>query len=389
MSNEFGNEINAKEKKIRGRFNSVLHDKSYLDLEADRIQDKIQQKRDLRIETARNITNLQNVGGSRNKRRNLVEQEILKQNKKDIYENILEEILIKNEKDDNLKKIELEQRSVLLKLEEIARAKKNAIDLNEVKNSNNEITNHFDPMLKYLNNVESANEIIHNYDFSRTTVDATPNNVEINTQITNDLQFALREIHSNSNDDILKRRKELIQTRFQVEERLSQLRKTDEVVKNSDVEDEDFEVSYNRAANMESVVFMSISNINDGLVKIEKEIDWLKNNPQTQYWQKTEAEIQENIEFKQTIVDHSDNLNSFLISCDNRVNLIEDERQCNLFDLFIKELSIDIFNEALNEQILVVCTEMGNIIISILTHLDSVMMKSICLNQVLYCYFLL
>lgn len=381
MSEEFGNEI--KENKIRKRFNSVIYDKSYLDIEADKIQDKIQHTRDLRIETARKITNLQNVGGSRNKRRNLVEQEILKQNKKEIYENILEEILLKNEKEGSIKKIELEQRSILLKLEEIAKAKKNAIDLNDVKHSINEITKHFDPLLKYLNNVESANEIIHNYDFSRTTVDATPNNVEINTQITNDLQFALREIHSNTNDDILKRRKELIQTRFQVEERLSQLRRSEEVVNNRDVEDEDFEVSYNRAANMESVVYMSISNLNDGLIKIEKEMEWLKNNPQTQYWKNTEAEIQENIEFKQTIIDHFDNLNSFLNCCDNRVKLIEDERQFNIFELFIKEVAVDIFYEVLNDQIMAVCKEMGNIIISILTHLDSVMMKSICLNQVL------
>jgi hypothetical protein len=157
-------------------------------------------------------------GNERQKRYEEVEKELLLLHKRELYEHIVQERLAEEEIKRKMDDLELEQRVVLLKLEEIEA--KSAVKKEGMDNSSmlKMIEDTFEPAIKRMGDISNVSDIIQK------SLESSNFYAEVSAKVSSELQLALRASHAQSREQLTLRRKELINERFEKENRLQEIR---------------------------------------------------------------------------------------------------------------------------------------------------------------------
>ena len=193
-------------------------EKTALEIEEEDILKRVQENRDLRINASRKLEQMRKQGNERQKRYEEVEKELLLLHKRELYEHIVQERLAEEEIKRKMDDLELEQRVVLLKLEEIEA--KSAVKKEGMDNSSmlKMIEDTFEPAIKRMGDISNVSDIIQK------SLESSNFYAEVSAKVSSELQLALRASHAQSREQLTLRRKELINERFEKENRLQEIR---------------------------------------------------------------------------------------------------------------------------------------------------------------------
>ena len=195
-----------------------LFEKTELEMEEDRLALRVEENRDQRINASRRLEQMRKQGNDRQKRYDEVEKDLLLLHKRELYEHIIHERLAEEEIRRKMENLELEQRLILLKLEEIEEQnvlKKDCMDSVSMREM---VESTFEPALKRMADIPNVQEII------KRNSESSNFYAEVSAKVSNELQVALRTSHALSKEQLTLKRKELINERFEKEARLQQIR---------------------------------------------------------------------------------------------------------------------------------------------------------------------
>jgi hypothetical protein len=191
-----------------------LFEKTELEMEEERLALRVEENRDQRINASRRLEQMRKQGNDRQKRYDEVEKDLLLLHKRELYEHIIHERLAEEEIRRKMENLELEQRLILLKLEEIEEQnvlKKDCMDSVSMKEM---VESTFEPALKRMGDIPNIHEII------KRNSESSNFYAEVSAKVSNELQLALRASHALSKEQLTLKRKELINERFEKEARL-------------------------------------------------------------------------------------------------------------------------------------------------------------------------
>ena len=234
--------------------------------------------------------------------------------KRELYEQMLQARLEKEETQKKVDKLDLQQRVALLKIEEYNRLRKEdeAASAEGKTSTQSKLRAGIEPAMKHLAHVSNAREILE----SRLGSQAQDNDEVNSTAITQELQHALREAYVKKKEELLNERTQLTSDRFQLESRLGQLKNNDMADDNGDKEgkhgeakqedesddddrgdvvlsddhqnalndDEPFEAAYTLASNMHEIATQNTAKLAQRLVRTREENFWLDDYPDTALW---------------------------------------------------------------------------------------------------------
>ena len=172
----------------------------------------------MRIAASRKLEQTRRQGYERQKRYDDVEKDLLLLHKRELYEHIIQERLAEEEIKRKMENLELEQRLILLKLEEIEELnsiQKDRVDSGSMKEM---VEQTFEPALKRMKDIPDVAEII------KRNSESSNFYAEVSAKVSNELQLALRTSHAQSKEQMTLKRKELINERFEKEARLQEIR---------------------------------------------------------------------------------------------------------------------------------------------------------------------
>jgi len=181
---------------------------------------RLKKNRDDRINVARQLGDLRKLAGQRKQKRQEALRDIVKLEKKKIYESIALQMLAREETEKKLEEVELQQKEAMVRLQELEKARQRNRTLNqETTNAMIDKTEeNLQPVLERLKDASDDVDAImskHRQVFS--------DDHEVTAIMSNELYHSLRKLHMKKEADISAKRQELLKERFEIEERLMKL----------------------------------------------------------------------------------------------------------------------------------------------------------------------
>ena len=255
-----------------------------LDVASIDITSKLAENREERLRVAKRLDQMSSHGGDRERRQRELQKELALLRKRDLYEQMLVARLGQEEVTSRVNQIEAEQHRVLLRLETAARRKQEQQDmlLRDESGARQRALDALAPALAFMGHIPAMKNIVRGEGQLGGGGDGGADDGS-GGAITKALQLALRESYIKQKEDIMTRRRELTASRFELEERLDELRAQlpPEAIL---PEDEPFEAAFRLAESMPDHVDHAVTRINRRVIKAAEELEWLEETPDTVLW---------------------------------------------------------------------------------------------------------
>lgn len=142
------------------------------------------------------------------------------------------------------------------------------------------------------------------------------------------------------------------------------------------IDDEDFEVSYERAKTLDVSVREYIGHVNERIEKIDEEVDWLRENPSSDFWQDLKNRVTKFT--KEDLALSAEPYLNYIKMKKERENMLETETLSDDTAAAALQVSKDVFNELVNDEVTNAATELMNIKMATASILDNVIIGSVC-----------
>jgi len=142
------------------------------------------------------------------------------------------------------------------------------------------------------------------------------------------------------------------------------------------IDDEDFEVSYERAKTIESSVREYIGHVNERIEKIDEEVDWLRDKPNSDFWQDLKNRVTKFT--KEDLALSAEPYLNYMKMKKERDSILEAETLSEETALAALHVSQDVFNELVKDELASLATELINIKVATASILDNLIIGSVC-----------
>lgn len=276
---------------------------STLDVNSNDLSEQLRKNREERLKVARRLQEMREKQPELEMRKLERQKGMIVERKRDLFEQMLQARMEKEEAQKKVDTLDLQQRVALMKIEEYSRLRKADESAVEDRMRNRDrLQADLEPAMKHMAHVSDAQEILERGL-------AGGGDEENSSAITQELQHALREAYIQKQEELLEERKQLTAGRFELESRLGQLKEFDhapgdgEQKEEEDSEDEEpgdeplgddhenalnddepFEAAFRLATNMGEMARDNTEKLLRRIARNREEGEWLEDYPETALW---------------------------------------------------------------------------------------------------------
>ena len=357
---------------------------------------KLMNNRDERLRIAQRLRELRDKQPEIELAKQERQKQLIIERKRELYRQLVAARMEHNIAANKIERFDMEQKLALMKLDILIDAKNDEEAVTRDLEKFQQLQESVEPTLQHLTHVPQAKDILEK---GLKTAQENKDYEQQSTAITQELQTALREAYTKGKEDLLVERGKLTAGRFELEERMGQLKDlnfgadTAEDDDRSDVDpndrleaegsrrdDEPFDAAYELAERMDSIVQKNLEVLSERILKAADEKKWLDTEPRNDEWQQIVERVNRFKTDESAIKDINQQLVNYLETSEEHEKYMSQEKDSHVRDIAIMGCTNDIISEVYKEWIAEFISYFCVLARDCATMLDQAVLDVICGN---------
>ncbi len=373
-------------------YQAMLYGKTVKALELDQVKDKISKNREERVRITRELEAYKGKEHERMQQRKALEIEAIKQQKRELYETIIQEQIQCREVEKKLKDVDFKQQILLEKLEQIRifrEEKQQEFVAKHGDEYRSNVLHQLSDMIESnIDNFNNANNTKTHEEVVKEVVDdvlqQAVDHRDATKILTTQLKKKTKEHYDITINNLYSNRIDFNEEKQRIMARLQELKGDKQIVIPEGRELDNIENEYKKAVLMDELVANSIGDITNRMDLATNEVDWLGNHPDSEVYHEilNRVATTKDLLAADTSVEESDLLKHYFQVASEQDQIKNKEYKENL----VTEESVKIIGVLVEEVTHSLMNSLARELLSIheamSAHLSMIIMKSVCFDRV-------